>query len=78
MITKKLIEIPIDTVIHVNNKPVKIVRYISGERCFNCIFKNYPGSCERLVCESEERTDRERIYFENVVLSNEAKKGGEK
>lgn len=66
MATIKQIEIPVETVIWVNNIPVKCMIAEFWHDCKDCFFNQYPGSCKRIVCKADKRTDNINVYFTEV------------
>ena len=66
MATIKQIEIPVETVIRVNNIPVKCMIAEFWHDCKYCFFNQYPGSCKRIVCKADKRTDNINVYFTEV------------
>ena len=63
MATIKQIEIPVETVIRVNNIPVKCMIAEFWHDCKDCFFNKYPGSWKRIVCKSDKRTDYINVFF---------------
>jgi hypothetical protein len=66
MATIKQIEIPVETVIRVNNIPVKCMIAEFWHDCKDCFSINTPEVVKRIVCKADKRTDNINVYFTEV------------
>lgn len=54
---------------------IAVIFYTEGNKCMiaefwhdckDCFFNQYPGSCKRIVCKADKRTDNINVYFTEV------------